>query len=131
MSTMDRATLAERLRAVKMCRDEPDQCGVESGPYCDRHDFAEYYVPLMREAADALAAMAWQPMDTAPKDVPVLVWCSHGQYVATLDERIHGAGIYGWSVDDNKHGPYALRGASPTRWMPLPPGPARERGETR
>jgi hypothetical protein len=65
----------------------------------------------------------WQPIDTAPKNVYVLVWCRHGQYVASLDERIHGNGIFGWSVDDNKHGPYALRGADPSHWMSLPDPP--------
>lgn len=32
-----------------------------------------------------------------------------------------------WSVDDNKHGPFALRGyinPYPTHWMPLPAPPA-------
>ena len=59
----------------------------------------------------------WRPIETAPKDESsILVYARHGFYVAFWFE--------GWlAVDDNKHGPYPLRGPSPTHWMPLPAPP--------
>lgn len=63
----------------------------------------------------------WQPIETAPKIGPdILVYCPHGQYVVCW-----GGGEYldWWYVDDNKFGPYPLRGAAPTHWQPLPPPP--------
>jgi hypothetical protein len=47
-------SLIERLRAVKACEDEMSECYLDSGPYCGAHDHADQYVPLLREAADAL-----------------------------------------------------------------------------
>lgn len=62
----------------------------------------------------------WQPIDSAPMDgTSVLVFCSHGQYVARYSEY----DIDWWHVDDNKHGPFPLRGSAPTHWMRLPEPP--------
>ena len=63
--------------------------------------------------------MEWQPIKTAPKGIDVLVSCPHGMYVANY----YDLDIEWWHVDDNKHGPFPLRGAPPTHWMPLPPPP--------
>jgi hypothetical protein len=72
----------------------------------------------------------WQPYETAPKD-GTMVLVSFGTMgvhaVAWLDRNDDGFAI--WCVDDNKHGPYALRGwnynhpTAPTHWQPLPPPP--------
>lgn len=71
----------------------------------------------------ALAALEqeWRPIETAPKDHTwILVWCEHGQYVVGWNDE---DGIGWWVVDDNKHGPYMLRGSAPTHWFPLPTPP--------
>lgn len=64
----------------------------------------------------------WHPIETAPKNehTDILVICPFNrQYVVCwLDEW--------WHVDDNKHGPFPLRGAGPTHWMPLPDPPKEE-----
>mgnify|MGYP003501912451 FL=1 len=80
--------------------------------------------------------MDWQPIETAPKDgTDILV------YFAPITGRLSGwwkvswENLYGdrtpadgsWCVDDNKHGPYPLRGycaGDDTHWMPLPEPPA-------
>lgn len=71
---------------------------------------------------------AWRPIESAPKDGTwVLLSCDHGQYVAGWLTEGDGdtVNFSGWYVEDNKHGPYALRGAAPTHWMPLPAEPSR------
>jgi hypothetical protein len=80
----------------------------------------------------------WKPIDPsgdqtlAPWDGrPVLIvtnhnWCIDDNRVhrARWSDAIHGSGIFGWVVDDCKHGPYALRGYTVvTHWMPLPDPP--------
>lgn len=80
----------------------------------------------------ASGAVAWMPMETAPKDgTRILV--SFGNMgvreVAWLEPE--NASFEIWCVDDNKHGPFALRGWSdhdgslnaPTHWQPLPTPP--------
>ena len=79
--------------------------------------------------------MTWQPIETAPKDgTPILVFFNKPslqvQQVfwgrAAWDDRPATPEDGIWCVDDNKHGPYALRGYSDgddTHWMPLPAPP--------
>lgn len=94
---------------------------------------------MLRSARAALAtAQTWQPIETAPRNVPVLVLASGQQFVAWFqddatdemyDERFGGSDHNkSWCVTDNKHGPYALRGGRPTHWMPLPAAPAKPEG---
>ena len=90
--------------------------------------------------ADKLAALhelrayrkeGWQPIETA-KDQSVLPWNGESVLICTnhnwgdrvhkakWTDEIHGEGIFGWAVDDCKHGPYPLRGYTQvTHWMPL------------
>lgn len=75
----------------------------------------------------------WEPVETAPTNTDVLVFAMGRQYVAWLiddatdpwfEEGSSESDFNGlWVVDDNKHGPYALRGGKPTHWMPLPEPP--------
>lgn len=76
----------------------------------------------------------WQPIETAPKDgtlilisfgekgVRAVSWDSPWDDPVTFENGI-------WCVDDDKHGPYPLRGYNedgynaPTHWMPLPNPP--------
>lgn len=82
-----------------------------------------------RHRLRAQLAGQWLPMETAPRDVSVLILTDHrppyGQvHVARFTDSVHGGGIYGWAVDDCKFGPYALRGYSNLLgWQPLPPPP--------
>lgn len=80
----------------------------------------------------ALAAPAWQPIESAPKDgTTVLVYFNrHGigvQSVSWTDrDGGHTSEHAHWHVDDNKYGPYPLRGYAKqdaTHWMPLPAAP--------
>lgn len=104
------------------CSGKPRNDGLNNG-VAKLLQLARDYAALMALEALDQRAQTWRPIETAPVNTAVLVACAHGLYVACNDERIFGAGIFGWSVDDNKHGPYALRGASPTHWMPLPVAP--------
>jgi hypothetical protein len=62
----------------------------------------------------------WQPIETAPKDgTGILVNAGGFCYAVEWQEEFGW-----WSVDDNKLGPFPLRGAGPTHWMPLPAPPA-------
>jgi len=61
----------------------------------------------------------WQPIETAPKDgTDILVMTGETMHVVRWI-NIHGDFDY-WAVDDNKHGPFTLRGKAPTHWMSLP-----------
>jgi len=88
----------------------------------------------LRAELDALKSQekipTWQPIETAPKDgrdIIVYFKTAGIRQVSWCDEYGDPSGEYAlWRVDDNKHGPYALRGYRPgddTHWMPLPTPP--------
>lgn len=73
----------------------------------------------------------WQPIETAPKDGTLILvsFGSKGVRAVSWDSPYNDPvtpenGL--WCVDDDKHGPYALRGYNdsgpnaPTLWMPMP-----------
>ena len=61
----------------------------------------------------------WQPIETAPKDgQAILVTDGMDCYCVEWDEEFDW-----WTVDDNKLGPFRLRGSAPTHWMKLPEAP--------
>ena len=65
---------------------------------------------------------AWQPIETAPKDgTAVLV--SEGRFIHCVEWNDE---YEWWAVDDNKLGPFRLRGTAPTHWQPLPPPPVEQ-----
>ena len=81
---------------------------------------------LLREENERLRKGAgrieWQPIETAPKDgTDILVMTGETMHVVRWI-NIHGDFDY-WAVDDNKHGPFTLRGKAPTHWMQLPETP--------
>ena len=81
---------------------------------------------LLREENERLRKDAgrieWQPIETAPKDgTDILVMTGETMHVVRWI-NIHGDFDY-WAVDDNKHGPFTLRGKAPTHWLPLPEPP--------
>ncbi len=71
--------------------------------------------------------MTWQPIDTAPKDgTEVLVYFGGRVGVKSAAWTGSSSGLTIWCVDDEKHGPFPVRGYSepyPTHWMPLPAAP--------
>ena len=68
----------------------------------------------------------WMPIETAPKDgQAILVTDGRGCYCVEWNEELDW-----WTVDDNKLGPFRLRGSAPTHWMPLPPAPGPADGES-
>ena len=73
-------------------------------------------------AALAAGQAMWRHIETAPKDgQAILVTDGMDCYCVEWDEEFDW-----WTVDDNKLGPFRLRGSAPTHWMPTPaaPGPA-------
>jgi len=72
------------------------------------------------------SAASWQPIETAPKDgTPVLVWAEnllHGLCPYAVAQYMEHE-IEWWHVQDGKFGPYPMRGAAPTHWMPCPKPP--------
>ena len=68
----------------------------------------------------------WMDIETAPKDgQAILVTDGMDCYCVEWDEEFDW-----WTVDDNKLGPFRLRGSAPTHWMPLPPVPGPADGES-
>jgi hypothetical protein len=78
-----------------------------------------FRMPVLRADFRGLQ-MDWQPIETAPKDgtVVLLAGCRKPVAAAWLEDEIDY-----WHVDDNKRGPFALRGPGPTHWMPFPAPP--------
>ena len=88
----------------------------------DAADVATAAAQGFRDGAAKEQQAEWQPIETAPKDgQAILVTDGRGCYCVEWDEEFDW-----WTVDDNKLGPFRLRGSAPTHWMPLPaaPGPA-------
>lgn len=82
----------------------------------------------MTEAADALEAGPWMPIETAPKETEVLVWFGPvvGVKSATYTE-LFGDDVWFWCVTDGKFDPHPVRrycDPYPTHWMPLPTPPS-------
>jgi hypothetical protein len=84
--------------------------------------------------ADELLALAWQPIETAPKDgTPILIaggtyaddWPPganpfSGVTIASFD-RMETADEFAWQGEKQAHDVYRYH--APTHWMPLPPPP--------
>lgn len=77
---------------------------------------------------------SWRSIETAPKDGTLILVHFRCKGVRAVfwgspfyDEVDESNGL--WCVDDDKHGPYALRGytvtgpSAPTHWMRLPAPP--------
>ena len=78
-------------------------------------------------APPAAQAEGWKPIETAPKDgQAILVTDGRGCYCVEWNEEFDW-----WTVDDNKLGPFRLRGSAPTHWMPLPAAPGPADGESK
>lgn len=70
----------------------------------------------------------WKTIETAPRDgTSILLYNKRtGTVFAARWTKPQNADFEIWCVDDNKFGPYAVRGyieCDLTHWMPLPKGP--------
>ena len=83
----------------------------------------------LTEAADALEAGPWMPIETAPKDgTAVMLGNSGGAWIGRFMQFAQS----GYRFDDpwrslmlnHYHIPYEHRYKAPTHWMPLPAAPA-------
>lgn len=88
---------------------------------------AQYETALLEANANRFR---WRPIATAPKDgTLILVWFKGfgANAVRWTDQGDDPTSEYAlWHVDENKHGPYAMRGyndGDDTHWMPLPTAP--------
>ena len=98
------------------------------------------FLALVEETCAALAAgqpegdvvakgpqARWQQIETAPKDgQDILVTDGMDCYCVEWDEEFDW-----WTVDDNKLGPFRLRGSAPTHWMPTPAATGPADGESK
>ena len=89
-----------------------------------RFDAADMATAAAQGFMDGVASVSagWQSIETAPKDCQaILVTDGRGCYCVEWSEEFDW-----WTVDDNKLGPFRLRGSAPTHWMPTPAahGPA-------
>jgi hypothetical protein len=82
------------------------------------------------EAADAIDAARWKPIETAPRDTEVLVWfgpqvgVKSATYTSPWTDE-----VLMWCVDDKKFDPHPVRQYClpyPTHWRPLPAPPEGE-----
>ena len=88
---------------------------VQSCPHCGKP----------RDTAQPTAqAEGWRPIETAPKDCQAIL-VTEGRFCHCVEWNEE---FDWWAVDDNKLGPFRLRGSSPTHWMPLPPPPTAAEG---
>lgn len=117
------------------------------------HDASEEIVALRSRVAELEAVQQWHPIETAPKDAPILAWCDHEAdsfiepdgrltlYAAHAEGLSHapdGLNIIEWgggfseSQEDGGGwlpdwwfvvGSEFEQAANPTHWMPLPDPP--------
>lgn len=69
--------------------------------------------------ADRQRVPDWKPIHTAPTDGTAIL-VSEGRFIHCVEWNEE---FEWWAVDDNKLGPFRLRGSAPTHWMPLPAAP--------
>jgi len=109
------------LGYVSSCRITPSECTL---------DLTTDLLPVMAAALKAIG-LEWRPIEEAPKDGrEILMLAGTSSYVVRwLTADMVACGNDGWFVDDNKHGPYALRGYAPTHYLDLAPLLALKGGE--
>ena len=93
-----------------------------------RFDAADVATASAQGFRDGVASVSagWQSIETAPKDCQaILVTDGRDCYCVEWSEEFDW-----WTVDDNKLGPFRLRGSAPTHWMPLPAAPGSADGES-
>ena len=117
-----RECVAEVRRIHAYCQELESQLA-------QRFDAADMATAAAQGFRDGVAKdqqAMWRHIETAPKDgQAILVTDGRDCYCVEWDEEFDW-----WTVDDNKLGPFRLRGSAPTHWMPLPPAPGPADGES-
>ena len=125
---MQDAFTLNAYRAMKMVLTQHARITELESQLAQRFDAADMATAAAQGFRDGAAApqpagaAGWQSIETAPRDgQAILVTDGWDCYCVEWDEEFDW-----WTVDDNKLGPFRLRGSAPTNWVPLPavPGPA-------
>ena len=119
------AFILAAYKALKMVRTQHARITELESQLAQRFDAADMATAAAQGFRDGAAKeqqAEWRHIETAPKDgQAILVTDGMDCYCVEWDEEFDW-----WTVDDNKLGPFRLRGSAPTHWMPTPaaPGPA-------
>ena len=122
---MQDAFTLNAYRAMKMVRTQQARITELESQLAQRFDAADMATAAAQGFRDGAAKeqqAGWRHIETAPKDgQAILVTDGMDCYCVEWNEEFDW-----WAVDDNKLGPFRLRGSAPTHWMPTPavPGPA-------
>ena len=112
---------AVRTREITALLDRITELESQLAQRFDAADMATAAAQGFRDGVASVSA-GWQSIETAPKEgQAILVTDGMHCYCVEWCEEFDW-----WTVDDNKLGPFRLRGSAPTHWMKLPeaPGPA-------
>ena len=122
---MQDAFTLNAYRAMKMVLTQHARITALESQLAQRFDAADMATAAAQGFRDGAAApqpagaAGWQSIETAPRDgQAILVTDGWDCYCVEWDEEFDW-----WTVDDNKLGPFRLRGSAPTHWIPLPAAP--------
>ena len=108
--------------AMKMVRTQQARITELESQLAQRFDAADMATAAAQGFRDGVAKdqqAMWRRIETAPKGgQAILVTDGMDCYCVEWDEEFDW-----WTVDDNKLGPFRLRGSAPTHWMKLPEAP--------
>lgn len=90
----------------------------------DKPELTKSDCEMVVAAVDRVLKSEWRPIESAPKDVPLVVWAKEcfgrerSAYVAMFESKydwweVQGVGGYEWETEID----------TPTHWMPLPDPP--------
>ena len=70
----------------------------------------------------------WQPIETAPKDRPVMLWDGAPTFASWSDECQHGQFDTrpGWQIFECEDSYYSIAAHAPTHWADVPLGPDKD-----
>jgi hypothetical protein len=144
---VDAPLIAKVPEVVEALARERDSAISDAKESAANTEHALHQMDEMRRERDeahrsAVGASGWRPMPKEPKKggrsqapydgKPVLVDFGEMGVRAVAWTEPADCDWHIWCVDDNKHGPFALRGYSntgpraPRRWMPMPAAPQAE-----
>ena len=118
---------AVRTREITALLDRITELESQLAQRFDAADMATAAAQGFRGGVAKEQQAGWEAIETAPNDgQAILVTDGRGCYCVEWNEELDW-----WTVDDNKLGPFRLRGSAPTHWMPLPPAPGPADGESK
>jgi hypothetical protein len=97
----------------------------QAGGIVDFEDttFVDFSVPALQAFADLIRKEAWQPIETVPKNGPILIIDADAESPRVAwgcypcETAYGGTAVGDWYIT-------SMCSMSPTHWMPLPPPPA-------